>query len=146
MGDDSDQSKSLASAVDVIKATLAIATGTLVFSASLLKEQITFGCAAKWLLGISWSFLGVSIIAGTIAQLRVPVMISEGKPDIADQWFKIPGTNSSSYVCCWCCNPRGSHDSDTRCEMMRSVSTCESFRRSVARVEPLAVPASPPIH
>lgn len=70
---------------------LKIATGTLVFSAGLLKEDIQLGCAGKWLLGISWFCLGISIITGSVAQLRVPVMIAEDKPNIADKWFEPPG-------------------------------------------------------
>jgi hypothetical protein len=91
MADPTHKDKSLAAAVDVLKATLAIATGTLVFSAGLLKENIQFTYGAKWLLGTSWCCLGISIIAGSLAQLRVPIMIDEKNPDIRDKWFKTPG-------------------------------------------------------
>jgi len=91
MAEETKEAKSLASAVDALKATIAIATGTLVFSAGLLKENVQLTCAGNLLLATSWVCLGVSIVAGTLAHLRVPVMIAEDKPDIADKWFKPPG-------------------------------------------------------
>ena len=91
MPDETKEAKSLTAAVDAHKATLALATGTLVFSAGLLKEQIHFGYVSKWLLGISWSLLGVSVVAGLLVHLRVPIMIAEDKPNIYDKWFEIPG-------------------------------------------------------
>ena len=91
MAEETKEAKSLTAAVEAHKTTLALATGTLVFSAGLLKEKIEFSCLAKWLLAICWCFLGVSIVAGAIAHLRVPVMISENKPNIADKWFSRPG-------------------------------------------------------
>jgi len=91
MAEETKEEKSLTAAIDAHKATLALATGTLVFSAGLLKEKLNFSCPAKWLLGISWCLLGVSIVAGLLVHLRVPVMIAEGKPNIYDKWFEIPG-------------------------------------------------------
>jgi hypothetical protein len=91
MAEETKEAKSLASAAEVLKATLVVATGTLVFSAGLLKENIHLSCLGKWLLGISWFCLGISIVTGSVAHLRVPVMIAEDKPDIHDKWFKSPG-------------------------------------------------------
>ncbi|SRR6266496_513973 len=91
MAEETKEAKSLTAAVNAHKATLALATGTLVFSAGLLKENIKFTCSSKWLLGISWCFLGVSIIAGLLVHLRVPIMIAEDKQDIHDRLFGIPG-------------------------------------------------------
>jgi hypothetical protein len=91
MSEETKESKSLSAAIEAHKATLALATGTLVFSVQLLKEEIHFGCVGKWLLGSSWCLLGVSIIAGLLVHLRVPVMIFEDKPNIYDKWFEIPG-------------------------------------------------------
>lgn len=91
MPDETKEAKSLTAAVDAHKATLALATGTLVFSAGLLKEQIQFSCVAKWLLAISWCLLAVAIVAGLLVYLRVPIMIAEDKPNISDKYFEIPG-------------------------------------------------------
>jgi hypothetical protein len=91
MPDETKEAKSLTAAVDAHKTTLALATGTLVFSVGLLKENLHFSCWAKWLLGISWCLLGVSIVAGSLVHLRVPMMIAEDKPNIHDQLFEIPG-------------------------------------------------------
>jgi len=77
--------------VDVLKLTLTLATGTLVFSAGLLKEQVDVGTASKSLLISSWCSLGLSILAGALAYLRVPVMINRNRSDIKDEWFEIPG-------------------------------------------------------
>ena len=85
MSEETKESKAVSAAVEVIKTTLALATGTLVFSAGLLKEDVEINCVAQHWLVASWFFLGVSIIAGAIAYSRIPVMINEDKPDINDR-------------------------------------------------------------
>lgn len=91
MAHETDKAKALAAGVDVLKVTLTLATGTLVFSAGLLTEKVKVGTASKYLLVFSWCSLGISILAGALAYMRVPVMIAEGKCDIEDGWFKRPG-------------------------------------------------------
>jgi len=91
MAEESKESKALSAAVEAVKFSLALATGTLVFSAELLKEEVRIGPPAKVLLAASWCILGISIVAGVLAYLRVPVMISEDKPGIHDKWFEWPG-------------------------------------------------------
>lgn len=91
MPDETNKAKALTAAVDVLKVTLTLATGTLVFSAGLLKENVTVSTASKYLLEFSWFALGVSVAAGALAYSRVPVMIGDGQPNIEDQRFKTPG-------------------------------------------------------
>lgn len=91
MAGETKEAKALSAAVDVVKVTLALATGTLVFSAGLLRDNVKVSSAAKGLLVASWCSLGLSILAGALAYSRVPVMIADDKPDIHDKWFERPG-------------------------------------------------------
>lgn len=91
MNGQTNKAAGVSAAVDVLKYTLTLATGSLVFSASLLKEDVVITCVGKYLLGVSWCCLGCSIVAGALAFSRVPVMIAEGNADINDKWFKWPG-------------------------------------------------------
>jgi hypothetical protein len=81
----------LNAAIEVIKVTITLATGTLVFSAQLLKEDVCISPVGKCWLFFSWVLLGCSIISGALAYARVPVMINEGKPNIKDGYFEWPG-------------------------------------------------------
>jgi len=91
MSEETNKAKAVSSATDVMKVTMALATGTLVFSAELLKEDVSIGLTAKVFLVASWCFLCTSIIAGALSYMRVPVMISEDNLDIHDKLFSSPG-------------------------------------------------------
>lgn len=82
---DSNEFKAITIALDVIKLTLALATGSLVFSAGLLTEKLTFSCALRfWLIG-SWILLGVSVIGGVLGMMRIPMIVHDGNPDVNDK-------------------------------------------------------------
>jgi hypothetical protein len=91
MSEKTKEAEAVDAAVDAIKLTMALATGTLVFSAELLKEDVEIGSISKVLLVVSWCLLGISILAGALAYLSVPVMIHEGKPNIGNKFLCIPG-------------------------------------------------------
>jgi hypothetical protein len=63
--------------VDLLKFTLALATGSLVFSAGLLKEDIKLNCCAKCFLFVSWVALATSAAAGVLAYMRIPMLIAK---------------------------------------------------------------------
>lgn len=87
-------------ATEAVKVTLALATGTLVFSAELLKESISMNNATKYLLVFSWIFLGISIVFGVFAYSRIPVMLKENNLDITDKYFEFFGrTHQITFMC-----------------------------------------------
>jgi len=83
--------KALESAAEVIKFTVALATGTLVFSTQLVTGDTPLQGVAKVFLFLSWIALVISITSGTLAYSRIPVQIHEQNSDIHNMWFVIPG-------------------------------------------------------
>jgi hypothetical protein len=63
--------------IDLLKFTLALVTGTLVFSVGLLKEAIALNTCAKVFLLFSWLSLTASAAAGVLAYMRIPVLIAK---------------------------------------------------------------------
>jgi len=91
MAEETREERALAAATEAVKLTLGLATGALVFSAGLLKEDVQLGHSARCLMAWSWGLLSLAIIAGTLAYLRVPVKTTEGNYDLHDPWFAVPG-------------------------------------------------------
>jgi hypothetical protein len=85
------EEKALATATEVIKLTMTLATGSLVFSAGILKEALSISDGGKMCLVVAWVSLGTSVICGALAYSRVPIMIAKGKQDLEDIYFIIPG-------------------------------------------------------
>jgi hypothetical protein len=81
----------LEKAADFVNYLLALGTGALVFSAELLKKDYPMSAAARVLILLSWCLLGISIIGGILAYMRIPVMLSEQKYDLEDKYMIWPG-------------------------------------------------------
>lgn len=82
--------EALVTAENLIKYTLLFTTGVLVFSAGLVSEDINLTNPAKIFLLISWLSLTLSILVGTLALSRIPVMLSEGNYNIEDKYLTYP--------------------------------------------------------
>jgi len=82
MAEETKEAKSLASAVDALKATIAIATGTLVFSAGLLKENVQLTCAGKLLLVVRSFNLKIDQGEdGPYEEAQIAQMVADGSVD-----------------------------------------------------------------
>jgi len=77
--------------VDLLKFTLALATGSLVFSVGLLTENINLTCYAKHFLFFSWLALAISATAGVFAYMRIPMLIAKKDYNMRDKFMEIPG-------------------------------------------------------
>jgi hypothetical protein len=77
--------------VDLLKFTIALATGSLVFSAALLTEDIKLNCWAKCCLFLSWLALATSAAAGALAYMRIPMLIAKRDFNMRDKFMEIPG-------------------------------------------------------
>lgn len=77
--------------VDLLKFTIALATGSLVFSAGLLTEDIKLNCLAKFCLFLSWLALAISAAAGVLAYMRIPMLIANQDFNMRDKFMEIPG-------------------------------------------------------
>lgn len=77
--------------IGLLKFTLALATGALVFSAGLLTEDIQINSPAKCFLLFSWIGLAISAAAGVLAYMRIPMLIAEQNFDMRDKFMEIPG-------------------------------------------------------
>ena len=77
--------------VDLLKYTIALATGSLVFSAGLLTEDIELLCWAKFCLFLSWLALATSAAAGVLAYMRIPMLIAKKDFNMRDKFMEIPG-------------------------------------------------------
>jgi len=77
--------------VDLLKFTIALATGSLVFSTGLLTEDINLSCWAKLFLFLSWIALTTSAAAGVLAYMRIPMLIAKRDFNMRDKFMEIPG-------------------------------------------------------
>jgi len=77
--------------IDLLKFTLALSTGALVFSAGLLTEDIKLNFPAKCFLFLSWLALATSAAAGVLAYMRIPMLIARRNYDMRDKFMEIPG-------------------------------------------------------
>lgn len=85
------EERALQALLDIVKLTLALATGALVFSVGLLQEDVLLSWWSSFLVKCSWVLLGLSILAGTVALHRLPVKISEGELSMDDRYLNLPG-------------------------------------------------------
>jgi hypothetical protein len=76
--------------IDLLKFTLALVTGSLVFSVGLLKEDIAFNTCAKYFLLFSWLALTFSAVAGVLAYMRIPMLIANQDYSMRDKFMEIP--------------------------------------------------------
>lgn len=81
----------LTAAAEVVKYLTALGTGAIVFSAGLLNEKIFLPTSAKWFIFGSWCLLAISVLGGLLAGMRIPVLLSEEKYDLEDEYLKYPG-------------------------------------------------------
>lgn len=90
-GPESERREALLAAQEFTKYLTALATGSLVFSASLLSENVAFTVASKWAFSIGWVMLAVSIAAGLLANSRVVIQLWEGNHTLNDRFLELPG-------------------------------------------------------
>jgi len=76
---------------EVVKYLTALGTGAIVFSVGLLSDKLFLPTPAKWFLFISWFVLAVSVLAGLIAGMRIPIQLSEENYNLEDKFLKYPG-------------------------------------------------------
>jgi hypothetical protein len=81
----------LTTAAEFMKYTIALGTGSLVFSAGLVSQDIGLPTYGKVLLILSWVSLVASVIAGVLAYSRIPIQLAEENYDLEDKWFTYPG-------------------------------------------------------
>ena len=77
--------------VDLLKFTILLATGSLVFSTGLLTEDIKLVCWAKFCLFLSWLALATSAATGALAYMRIPMLIAKQNFNMRDKFMEIPG-------------------------------------------------------
>ena len=80
----------LKSAAEYLKYTLALATGSLVFSAGLVGKDVRVSTEAGWFLIAAWGLLVTAIVAGLIAFARVPVLLHDANYDLKDPFVVWP--------------------------------------------------------
>jgi hypothetical protein len=76
---------------EVVKYLMALATGSIVFSAGLLNEKTSLSPSAKWFIFTSWVALALSILGGILASMRIPVQLTEQNYNFEDKFLKYPG-------------------------------------------------------
>jgi hypothetical protein len=81
----------LAATMEVLKYTLALGTGALVFGGGLVGEKVALSPVAAQFLVASWLLLGLSVAAGALAYARIPVMLAETNYDLEDKFLIWPG-------------------------------------------------------
>ena len=84
------QKDAFLSAGDFLKYSLTLATGALVFSLELVKEDVSLTAAAKWLLVFAWVLLLVSVIGGVLTFARFPVQMADSNYNLADRLLVLP--------------------------------------------------------
>ena len=84
------QKEGLEKAGDLLKLTLALSTGALVFGVGLAKEQSGFSGVTKWAILIAWILLGVAAASGIIAISAIPMMIARSNYDLEDKFLTWP--------------------------------------------------------
>ena len=90
-GEQLQSEEGLKQIVDLLKYTIALATGSLVFSAGLLSEDIKLLWWAKFFLFLSWLALATSAAAGVLAYMRIPMLIARKDFNMRDKFMEIPG-------------------------------------------------------
>ena len=91
-GNEKLQSKEgLTEVIGFLKFSLALATGSLVFSAGIVKETINLSIETKCLLVASWVILGGSVVSGVLAYMRIPILIAKKDYNLRDSYLETPG-------------------------------------------------------
>jgi hypothetical protein len=90
MPDDPGKSGLLAGA-EVIKYLTALGTGAIVFSSGLLSDKVFLPTGAKWFMFGAWCLLALSVLAGLIAGMRIPIQLAEENYNVEDVYLKYPG-------------------------------------------------------
>jgi hypothetical protein len=89
-GDSNPGKDGLQSAGEVLKVTLTLATGALVFGAGLVKDYATFPGFSYVTVLLAWVLLGLSAGAGILALSAVPMMLSKSNYDLEDPYLTWP--------------------------------------------------------
>jgi hypothetical protein len=77
-------------AADVLKLTLALATGALVFGADFIKEQVVLSSITRLMVMIAWGLLGASAAAGILALSAIPMMVAKQNYNLEDPYLTWP--------------------------------------------------------
>lgn len=81
----------LLAGAEVVKYLTALGTGAIVFSAGLLSDKVFLPTAAKWFIFGAWCLLAISVLAGLVAGMRIPIQLAEENYDVEDKFLKYPG-------------------------------------------------------
>src|SRR5713101_351001 len=81
----------LKAAGDIIKLSIGLATGALVFSVGLLPNSPLYTLFVRGCLVAAWTLLLLSIGTGVLSQAAVPVLMDDQDYDIENPWFTYPG-------------------------------------------------------
>lgn len=84
------QKEAFLSAGEFLKYSLTLATGALVFSAELVKEDVALPMTAKLVLVFAWITLLVSVISGILTFARFPVQMAASNYDLEDRLLVLP--------------------------------------------------------
>jgi hypothetical protein len=84
------QKEGLEKAGDLLKLTLTLSTGALVFGVGLTKEQPGFSGLTKWAILIGWILLGLAAASGIIAISAIPVMMAKSDYDLENKFLTWP--------------------------------------------------------
>ena len=84
------QKEGLEKAGELLKLTLSLSTGALVFGAALVKEQLDFSGATKWAVIWAWTLLALAAASGILAISAIPMMIAKSNYDLEDKFLTWP--------------------------------------------------------
>lgn len=93
MGDAPDQEPAkagLQSAAELLKLTLALSTGALVFGASLIEKKLPFTGWLKVSIVAAWALLAIAAGAGILAISAIPMMVAKSNYDLEDRFLTWP--------------------------------------------------------
>src|ERR1019366_6236116 len=76
---------------DIIKFTVAIASGALAISTSLVTKDSLSSSSTWVLLILTWLMLAISVGAGVLALFRIPMQLAFENYNIRDRYFEWPG-------------------------------------------------------
>lgn len=84
------QKEGLEKAGELLKLTLSLSTGALVFGAALVKEQLDFSGATKWAVIGAWVLLSLAAASGILAISAIPMMVAKSNYDLEDKFLTWP--------------------------------------------------------
>jgi len=88
--DKDPKKEGLEKAGELLKLTLALSTGALVFGVGLVKEQSGLTAPAKWIILVAWTLLGLAAGSGILAISAIPMMMAKGNYDLEDKFLTWP--------------------------------------------------------